>query len=249
MVERIKPIPGADHLTVRIYDNRTELGRAAGQAVAGRLRELLRTKDVSVVFASAPSQDEFLAELRRVTAFHLDEYIGLKPSAPQAFAQFLRDRLLDHVRPGKFHPLDGLAADLDAECRRYEALLRASPPDIACLGIGENGHLAFNDPPIADFNDPSWVKVVDLDPTSRRQQVNDGCFRTLDEVPTQALTLTLPAIFAAQSIYCMVPGERKADAVYQALAGPISTACPASGLRRHSSVNLFLDADSAHRLG
>lgn len=244
-------------MTVRVYDNRAEMGREAGLAVAERMRELLQTKDVSIVFASAPSQDEFLCELRvapdidwgRVTAFHLDEYVDLDPAAPQAFAQFLRDRLFHRIRPGKFHALDGMAKNLDGECRRYEELLRASPPDLACVGIGENGHLAFNDPPVADFNDPRGVKVVDLDPVSRRQQVNDGCFAKLEDVPTQALTLTLPAIFAARAIYCMVPGTRKAEAVHQALHGPIATACPASGLRRHPSVNLFLDVDSAHRLG
>jgi glucosamine-6-phosphate deaminase len=241
-----------NRLNVAVHADRAALGRAAARAVAARMQEVLRTRDVSVVFASAPSQNEFLAELSqapgiawdRVTAFHLDEYVGLAPTAPQAFAQFLRDRLWQRIRPRAFHALDGMAADAEAECRRYEALLRAAPLDIACVGIGENGHLAFNDPP-ADLSEPSWVKVVDLDLVSRQQQVADGCFKVLDDVPAHALTLTIPAIYAAHSIFCMVPGQRKAEAVRRTLYDSVSPNCPASVLRQHPAATLYLDTDSA----
>jgi glucosamine-6-phosphate deaminase len=204
-------------------------------------------------FASPPSQNEFLYELReipgidwkRVTAFHLDEYVGLPNTAPQNFGQFLRVRLFEKVRPGTVHYLDGTAEDLGAECVRYGSLLENHPFDIACIGIGENGHIAFNDPPVADFNDPQLVKVVDLDLMSRQQQVHDGCFKDLESVPKKALTLTIPAIFSARFVYCMVPAPSKAEAVKKTLEGPIGIACPATILRRHENATLFLDKDSA----
>lgn len=206
-----------------------------------------------MVFASAPSQEEFLEELsqsqgiawNRITAFHLDEYIGLPGDAPQNFGRFLRVRLFEKVRPGKIYYINGMAKDLEAECNRYASLLMNHPLDIACVGIGENGHLAFNDPPVADFQDPRLVKMVDLDPISQQQQVNDGCFDDLEEVPRNAVTLTIPAIFSAKSIFCMVPGPTKADAVRMTLEDPLSSACPATILRKHGDATLFLDCDSA----
>lgn len=229
------------------------MGQAAGQAVASRMVEMLKKKDLTTVFAAAPSQNEFLEELSRVpgidwkrlTAFHLDEYVGILETAPQNFGRFLRESFFDKVRPGKVHYLNGMAEDPEAECDRYAALLKDHPFDIACIGIGENGHLAFNDPPVADFNDPRPVKVVELDLASRQQQVHDGCFQTLEEVPKKAMTLTLPAIFSATFIFCMVPGPTKADAVKKTLKGPITPACPATILRRHENAILFLDQDSA----
>jgi len=246
----------ADRLKVGVFADRAALGRAAGQAVAARLRDVLKTKDAAIVLASAPSQNEFLAELstapdidwNRVTAFHLDEYIGLSPTAPQAFAQFLRERLFHRIEPKQFHALNGQARDIDAECRRYEGLLKATPLDIACLGIGENGHLAFNDPPVADFADPRGVKVVELDAASREQQVADGCFAALADVPTHALSMTIPAILSARAIFCMVPGPRKAEAVRRTLHDPVTTACPATVLRQHAAATLFVDRDSAKLL-
>jgi len=243
-----------DKLKVQIFESRKTMGKAAGQAVAQKMREMLKEKqNLFMVFAAAPSQNEFLEELskswdvdwKRVTAFHLDEYVGLPGTAPQNFGQFLRKQLFDKIRPRKVHYLNGMAEDPEAECDRYAALLKDHPFDIACIGIGENGHLGFNDPPVADFNDPWLVKVVELDLTSRQQQVNDGCFRTLEEVPKKALTLTLPTIFSAKFIYCMVPGPTKADAVKKTLEGPITTNCPASILRKHREATLFLDQDSA----
>jgi glucosamine-6-phosphate deaminase len=246
-----------EKLKVKIFSSRIAMGQAAGQAVAKKMEEMLKEKKhLFMVFAAAPSQNEFLEELskasgldwKRVTAFHLDEYVGLSETAPQNFGRFLKERLFDKVYPGKVHYLNGMAKDPETECERYAALFKDHPFDIACIGIGENGHLAFNDPPVADFRDPRPVKIVQLDLTSRQQQVNDGCFRTLEEVPKRAMTLTLPTIFSAKFIYCMVPGPTKADAVEKTLEGPITTDCPASTLRRHQQATLYLDEDSARRI-
>lgn len=242
-----------DRLEVRVYSDRAAMGRAAADAAGTAFRALLGEQAaVRAVFASAPSQNEFLAALAeeagiawgRVAAFHLDEYLGLPGDHPRSFCTYLRERLFQRVGPGATHYLDGLAPDPAAECARYAALL-AGGLDLACIGIGENGHLAFNDPPVADFADPVAVKVVDLDLASREQQVHDGCFPRLEEVPRQALTLTLPAILGARRLIAVVPGPTKAAAVRAALVGPIATACPASGLRRHPDATLFLDRASA----
>lgn len=257
MSERVRSL-AVERLGVKIFPDRKTMGEAAGQAVAQKIKELLQKKEkLSMVFAAAPSQNEFLDALswsagidwERVLAFHLDEYVGLAATASQNFGQFLRGRLFDKVRPGEVHYLNGMAPDLEAECGRYAALLKEHPFDIACVGIGENGHLAFNDPPVADFDDPGAVKVVDLDLASRVQQVHDGCFKNLEGVPKRALTLTIPTIFSAKYIYCMVPAPTKAEAVKKTLRGPISTACPATILRRHKNAILFLDRDSARLIG
>lgn len=243
-----------ENLIVQRCIDRAQLGAMAARAVSENIRESLDEKGtVSIVFAAAPSQSEFLEALRgmedidwsRVTAFHLDEYIGIPRSAPQNFAKFLDDHLFNIVRPGKVYYLDGNTADLDAECERYAQLLQEHGLDIACLGIGENGHLAFNDPPTADFADPKWVKVVELDEMCRQQQVNDGAFPSVDEVPRIALTMTIPAMMAARRVYSMVPGQAKQQAVRNTLEGPISTVCPATVLRRHLAATLFIDRDSA----
>lgn len=242
-----------EKLQSRVYVDRAALGSAAGQAVAEKLKELLAKKPVSVIFAAAPSQNEFLETLvaakgidwSRVTAFHMDEYVGLPGTAPQSFGRWLHARIFDKVKPGKVHYLDGMAKDVKQECARYTALLKAAPPDVTCMGIGENGHLAFNDPPVADFTDPQAVKVVALDLASRKQQVNDGCFDKLDAVPQTAMTLTIPTLLSAPWIYCMVPGPRKAQAVKRTLEGSIATECPATILRQHDRAVLFLDKESA----
>lgn len=241
----------ADQLRVKVFSDRIAMGQAAGRAVASKMEEMLKKKDLTMVFASAPSQNEFLEELsksrgvdwKRVTAFHLDEYVGLPSTAPQNFGQYLRKKLFDKVRPGKVHYLNGMAEDPGAECDRYAALLKDHPLDIACIGIGENGHLAFNDPPVADFNDPRLVKVVEI--ASRQQQVHDGCFKEIESVPQKAITLTLPVILSATFIFCMVPGPTKEEAVKKTLEGPITTDCPASILKKHEKATLFLDQDSA----
>ncbi|MBB6734309.1 glucosamine-6-phosphate deaminase [Cohnella zeiphila] len=241
-----------DLLKIRVYENRRELGKAAGDAVAGRMRELLaKQPGVRMIFAAAPSQNEFLETLAaaedidwsRVTAFHMDDYIGLPENAPQRFSRFLQDRLFRLVHPGTVRLID-CSAPIEAECARYGRLLREAPIDIVCLGIGENGHIAFNDPPVADFADPETVKAVELDDACRTQQVNDGCFPSFGDVPTHALTLTIPTLTGARHLFCMVPGQTKRNAVKETLEGPISAACPATILRRHPDCTLFVDADS-----
>lgn len=239
-----------------IYSTRTEMGTAAAERVSRRIGQLLKEQEtVNMIFAAAPSQHEFLAALlgetvdwSRVRGFHMDEYIGLPPYAEQAFGNFLRQRLFDKAPFLSVDYIDGNASDASAECSRYSRLLQRYPPDIVCMGIGENGHIAFNDPPVANFADPLLVKVVELDGSCRRQQVNDGCFSSLQEVPTHAITLTVPALMAGRSIYCMVPGTLKAEAVYNTLKQEIAEAYPATILRRHAKAELFLDEASALKL-
>jgi glucosamine-6-phosphate deaminase len=177
----------------------------------------------------------------------MDEYIDLEPGHPASFPAFLRRHFLDHLQPavGAFYPVPGRRSDVEAACREYESLLRTHPADLCALGIGENGHIAFNDPPFADFNDPVWVKVVKLDEKSRRQQTGEGHFPDLESVPTHAITLTIPALLAARKVLAIVPEGRKALAVQRSLRGPIEPGCPASILRHAAHAHLYLDRDSA----
>lgn len=246
-----------DNLTVRIYEDRLAMGRGAAQDVALALRNLLSQRaTVNMLFAAAPSQNEFLAALcgepglawERVNAFHMDEYVGLPTEAPQGFGNFLKERIFGKLPFKSVHYLNGNAEDLPMECMRYSALLREFPLDIVCMGIGENAHIAFNDPHVADFADPHWVKVVDLDQECRQQQVNDGCFSQIAKVPTHALTLTVPALMQGRSLFCMVPGPNKARAAYNTLNQPISEQYPSTILRRHENAILYLDKDSASLL-
>lgn len=241
-----------DRLQVQLFGTRDELGRAAAAEVSAAMKEILATRgSLRMVFAAAPSQNEFLHVLAadteinwsKVTVFHMDEYIGLDPDAPQRFGTFLDTRLFSRVKPGAVHLIDG-SADPEKECERYTSLLQEAPIDIVCLGIGENGHLAFNDPPVADFEDPKTVKVVQLDDMCREQQVRDGCFERFEEVPEYAMTMTIPALLAASKLFCIVPGPSKRNAVTQTLTGPVSTSCPASILRQHPSCILYVDRDS-----
>ena len=243
-----------DKVRVEVYSSRVEMGLAVAEAVATRMRQLLSQKQgVSVVFAAADSQKEFLDALAaekgidwgRVTAFHMDEYLGVPGTAPQSFGRWLRDRLFGRVRPGTVHYMDGMGRSPEAECARYAALLQSAPLDIACLGIGENGHLAFNDPPVADFADPKRVKRVEIDEASRIQQSAEGNFPRPEDVPRVALTMTIPALLAAPFIVCTVPGPRKAQAVKAALYGPLSTACPATAVRSHAGTVVYLDPESS----
>ena len=245
-------------LSVEVYPSRSMMGVAAARVVADAIRDLLaRDGRAAVVFASAPSQNEFLAALRqepgidwpKLTAFHLDEYVGIAPDHPASFRRFLVDRLFAHVEVAAFHGLDGQAQDLAAECARYAALLRQEGPGLAILGIGENGHLAFIDPPVCDFAERADVRVVKLDEPCRRQQVNDGCFPSLAEVPRTALSLTVPFLMRVPRAVAIVPGPAKSAAIQAAIQGPVTTACPASILRRHRAAALFLDEDSAAALG
>ncbi|SDC22990.1 glucosamine-6-phosphate deaminase [Paenibacillus sp. UNCCL117] len=241
-----------DQLEVRVYNTRRELGEAAGLEAAEALRAKLSEQErVRIIFAAAPSQNEFLERLcreegidwSRVTAFHMDEYIGLPQGAPQRFSQFLKRSVFDLVKPGAVHLIDG-SENAEEECRRYAALLEEAPIDFVFLGIGENGHLAFNDPPVADFSDPALVKPVELETACRVQQVNDGCFPALSEVPTHAVTLTIPALLGAGRMFCMVPGPTKREAVKRTLNGPVSTECPATILRSHPACTLYVDSES-----
>ena len=246
-----------DLLQIQIRETRAAMGEAAARDLADKLKTLLTEKEnIRMIFASAPSQNEFFASLAkiasaesidfsRITAFHLDEYIGLSADAPQGFGNFLRERLYSKIMPGVVHFINGQSKDPQAECNRYSELISGTPIDIVCMGIGENAHIAFNDPPVADFNDPQLVKIVELDHICRQQQVNDGCFATIDDVPTHAITLTIPAIMSGKAIFCMVPGPTKAAAIYNSLKKEISTEYPASILRRKEGATLYLDVDSA----
>ena len=184
-----------------------------------------------------------------INAFHMDEYIGLPQDAPQRFGTYLREHIMGCVPFRSVHYLDGSAQNILEECRRYAALLRRFPVDIVCLGIGENGHIAFNDPHTALFQDPEAVKRVTLDLTCRNQQVHDGCFSSLEVVPEQAVTLTIPSLFAGRYLFCMVPGEKKAAAVKRTVEGKIEEACPASILRCHPNAILYVDEASGALLG
>lgn len=246
----------APGMTVHVLDNKASCGRAAAEFVATRMRSAIAVHGgVRVIFATGASQYEFLdaliaqpgIEWQRVTAFHLDEYCALPADHPASFRHYLQERLFRHVAVGVVHLLDGNATDLDAEGVRYGALLAEHPVDIACVGIGENGHLAFNDPP-ADFTTRQLVHVVQLDYRSRRQQVDEGHFANVADVPVAALSLTVPAIMAAKVISCTVPEARKAEAVRQALVEPVSSLCPASVLRRHPDCKVFLDQHSGKLL-
>lgn len=247
----------ADSLTVSVYDSRENLGKEAAQSVGEKIHSLLGEQpSINIVFASAPSQNEFLSALledhaiiwNRINAFHMDEYIGLSQYATQGFGNFIRNRLWEKVPLMSANYINGNATDLHKECLRYAELLQRNPIDIVCFGIGENGHLAFNDPPNANFKDPESVKVVDLDARCRQQQVNDGCFQKLEGVPGSALTLTIPALFSGRFLYGMVPGKSKANAVFHTLCDDIGEHCPATVLRRHPNARLFIDADSAGQL-
>jgi glucosamine-6-phosphate deaminase len=241
-------------LQVEVHADRPAVGRAAAAAVAHHLRTAIaRDGGVSVIFASAPSQNELLQTLRgdrsiswdKVTAFHLDEFVGLDARHPASFRRFLVDRLFSHVPVGTFHGLRGEAPDATAECARYAALLAAHPPSLAILGIGENGHLAFIDPPMCDFEEPLDVRKVELDGPCRQQMVHDGAFARVEDVPRTALSLSIPFLMRVPRVMPIVPGPAKTAAVTAALEGPLTTSCPASILRRHPDARLFLDRASA----
>lgn len=247
----------AGNLEIKIFDTRQEMGENAATAIADKIRELQKSQEfINIIFASAPSQNEFLAALlteediawEKINAFHMDEYIGLPGDAPQAFGNFLKVKLFDKVPLNSVSYLDGNATDIEEECKRYAALLEKNPTDIVCLGIGENGHLAFNDPHVAFFNDPLIVKQVELDNACRQQQVNDGCFATFADVPEKALTLTIPVLFKAKYAFCIVPGEKKADAIYHTVEENIQEEFPSTILRNHPNAILFIDKASSGKL-
>ena len=246
-----------DLLTVNVYESRTEMGEAAAADIKACILSLLQTKEtVNMIFAAAPSQNEVLYALatdteipwNRVNAFHMDEYIGLSADAPQGFGNFLKEHIFGLADFKSVSYINVSASDAEAECERYAALLAKHPTDIVVMGIGENGHIAFNDPPVADFKDPKAVKPVELDQVCRNQQVNDGCFARLEDAPKTAITLTVPTLFAGDHLFCIVPARTKARAVKATLCDEISEKCPATVLRRHESAILYLDGDSSSLL-
>ncbi len=243
-----------DKLSVKVFETRQDMGKCAGKEIAQKIKELLSSRDeINIMFAAAPSQNETLASLledeeiewERINAFHMDEYIGLDAENPALFGNFLRRAIFDR-RPFKsVNFLNGNSENIGAEADRYSALLKEHPLDICILGIGENGHIAFNDPPVADFNDKSYVKTVELEERCRAQQVNDGCFKRLEDVPTHALTVTIPALISASWMYCSVPSLTKADAVYHVVNDEVSVRCPASILKTKENAFLYTDRDAA----
>ena len=246
-----------DLLNVNIYETREEMGNAAARDIKARILSLLQTREtINMIFAAAPSQNEVLYALaidkeipwNRINAFHMDEYIGLSADAPQGFGNFLKEHIFGLADFKSVSYIDITASDAEKECKRYAELLAKYPTDIVVMGIGENGHIAFNDPPVADFNDPKAVKSVELDEICRNQQVNDGCVAKIDDVPKTAITLTVPTLFAGDHLFCIVPAKTKAKAVKATLCDDINEKCPATVLRRHKSAILYLDGDSSSLL-
>lgn len=245
-----------EKLPVKIFETREEMGCEAAVDAAKIINAAISENGVAnVVFAAAPSQDDLLEELlkqnidwSKVRAFHQDEYIGIDDKEPAGFGNFLNRAIFDKVNFKEKHYLLCEADKADEKCNEYTKLLTEYPIDLIFLGIGENGHLAFNDPAVADFEDPKMIKVVELDDVCRQQQVNDGCFASLEDVPKQAMSLTMSFIMSVPHAICVVPTIRKANAVHDALLGPVTTACPASILRKHEDAVLYLDKDSASKI-
>lgn len=241
-----------EKLETFVYETRAQMGKAAAKSAAEAINKVLAKKEfANVIFAAAPSQNETLEELlkeqidfSRINAFHMDEYVGLKNGAEQSFAYFLTEHIFSKA---PFNSVNIISTENGAEkaCEDYSALLQKFPPDVVLMGIGENGHIAFNDPPVADFNDSAVIKKVELDDVCRMQQVHDGCFPAFDDVPKYALTLTVPTLMSAEYLICTVPAPTKANAVKAMLEGEYGEICPATALRRHENAKMFLDKDSA----
>lgn len=246
-----------DLLRIDIHPTQQSMAKAAAHAAFVCLESALANRgEAAVIFACATSQMQFLDELTampgldwsRITMFHMDEYLGMPMTHTASFRRFLLERVVSKTHPKAVHYIVGDCLEPIAECDRYSGLLQEKTIDLCCCGIGENGHLAFNDPPVADFQDKRLVKIVKLDEASRQQQVGEGFYPDLSAVPQYAMTLTIPALFMAKTVLCVAPEKRKALAVKTALAGPIATSCPASHLRNQSHAILFLDAESASML-
>lgn len=239
-------------LNINVFPSREIMGREAGARVEKQIVKLLSIKrTIRMIFAAAPSQNELLEYLAnsdtiewdRIIAFNMDEYIGLNNQNAQSFASFLNESLFKKVQLKAVHLING-GAPVEEEIARYKKLITEAPIDIICLGIGENGHIAFNDPPVADFNDPQSVKIVKLDQICRIQQVNEGCFENIEDVPKKALSISIPVIMSANYVFCVVPGSSKHNAVYNTLNGPVNTSCPASILQKHPYCEFFFDKEA-----
>ena len=246
-----------DKLTVEIFETRKQMGEKAANDIAKKFNELIDIKgEINVIWAAAPSQNDVLKALtlnkdikwNKINAFHMDEYIGLSKDAPQGFGNFLKDHIFGLVPFKSVNYIDVSATDAEKEADRYAEVLSKQKIDVVVLGIGENGHIAFNDPPVADFNDKKAVKPVKLDEVCRQQQVNDGCFKSINDVPTHAITLTVPTLFNANYLFCIVPAPTKSNAVYETINGTIDEHCPATVLRLHDNAKLYLDNESSKLL-
>ena len=245
-----------ENLPVYIFETRAEMGVKAAEDAAKIINETIAKNGVAnVVFAAAPSQNDMLENLlkqdidwTKVRGFHQDEYVGIDASEPAGFGTWLRRAIFDKVNFKELHYLLCDESEAEAKCDAYAELLKKYPIDLILLGIGENGHMAFNDPAVADFNDPKMVKIVDLDDVCRQQQVNDGCVPNINAVPKQAMTLTMSFIMSVPNAICVVPTDRKANAVLGATRGPVTTECPASILRQHKNAGLYLDKDAASKI-
>ena len=242
---------------VQIIATQHLLGATAAAEAAGIIRNAIsKFGQARVIVATGNSQMEMIDALthqeslnwKAVEVFHMDEYVGISDNHPASFRRWIRERVEEAAHPARVHYLDTDAKDLDTEIERYASLLNSAPIHLGFVGFGENGHIAFNDPPVADFNDPLTVKRVTLDERCQRQQVGEGHFPNLDAVPKEALTVTCPGLFRAEAWISVVPETRKAEAVRDALQGPISTACPASIVRTHPNASVFLDEASASLL-
>lgn len=227
-------------------------GVSAGKKIESCIEKLQKDQEtIRIVFAAAPSQDYMLDYLSKsktikwsnIVAFNMDEYIGLPLGAPQSFANYLEKNLFSKISLKAKHTINP-NFKIEEELARYSKLISEAPIDIVCLGIGENGHIAFNDPPVADFNDPQIIKIVKLDAMCKGQQVNDNCFDKLEDVPMKAITLTIPTLMAGKKIFCIVTGKNKADAVCKTLTGPIDESCPATILRVHDGCSFYFDKAS-----
>lgn len=243
-------------MDIRIANTRGDLGKEAGTDIAEAIRTRLgQQRHLRMIFAAAPSQREMLQTLveqpgidwQRITAFHMDEYIGLPTNAPQRFGMWLRAAIFDCVPFAQVHLIQP-GNDLEATCRDYADKLMEAPIDLVLLGIGANGHLAFNDPP-ANLDDPLSAKVVTLDDACRQQQVDDECFDSFDEVPQEAISLTVPMLLRGDRLFCCVPASNKSKAVRSMIYDPISGDCPATALRKHPRCRVYLDRDSSSELG
>jgi len=245
-----------DKLRVEIFNETGQMGAASATFVASELWKAIEEKGVAnLIIGTGASQYPFLEvflrkelDWKRINLFHLDEYLGISDKHPASFRYFLRERVARKVNPGNVFYLEGDSTDVAQEIKRYERLLKENPVDVGCIGIGENGHIAFNDPDFADFNDPEYLKIVELDEACRKQQVGEGWFPTIGAVPAKAITLTITAIMDCKALSCSVPDERKSEAVYNALMKEISRSCPASIIRKHNNATLFLDRYSASKI-
>jgi glucosamine-6-phosphate deaminase len=243
-----------DSLPVKVFEDRPALADFAAREAHAHLKAAIENQgSAAAILATGNSQIEFLKRLvampgidwKKVTLFHMDEYLGIKGDHKASFRFYLRERVESLAKPGAFHYVQGDAPLPLDECERYSNLLKAQPIDLCCMGVGENGHLAFNDPPVANFKDKHLIKLVELDHECKMQQVREGHFPSEEAVPPYAYTLTIPALFKARKVICIAPETRKAKAIKSALQGPVSTACPASFLRTQAYATLLLDKESA----